>query len=202
MTDSVRSTALVRIAIDAVTGAVSYTRFFQMEEALRAARFTHDRTGPISRWIAPNGEVFDLTSAGQLLGGTGAAVDQWAIDTAVPIPEHPQLRQLSGPGYFIMKAAAFSDRGRRNPTDSKDLADLAVLLVGREGLLTESEATPPEMQALIAQHAEMLLASSDLIGGLRGHFADRRPIPPDTPDSLAMESLDVLHALVRLSNDI
>jgi len=120
------------IDVDAVTATVSYTQYGQMEEALRAARFKHAQPGPISRWIAPNGEIFDLSTAGDHPGGTGAIVDRMAIQTAIPISGHPHLRQVSGIGYFLMKAAAFSDRGAQAPYESKDLADLGVLLVGRE----------------------------------------------------------------------
>ena len=108
--------------VDAVTGTVSYTQFARMEQALRTAHFKHAPSGPISRWVAPNGEIFDLSTAGDHPGGTGAIVDQMAIKTAVPIPEYSHLRQLSGLGFFLMKSAAFADRGAQAPYESKDLA--------------------------------------------------------------------------------
>lgn len=181
--------------VDAVTATVSYTQFGQMENELRAARFRHSPTGPISRWIAPNGEIFDLSTAGDHPGGTGAIVDQMAIDTSVPIPEHPHLRQLSGIGFFLMKSAAFADRGARVAYESKDLADLAVLLAGRETLVAEAARAADEVREMIRLHAHALLEIPDLAGALRSHFRDRRPIPPDTPDSLANDALRILARL-------
>lgn len=184
--------------VDAVTATVSYTQLGQMENALRAARFRHAPSGPISRWIAPHGEIFDLSTAGDHPGGTGAIVDQMAIETAVPIAEYPHLRQLSGVGFFLMKAAAFADRGARSPYESKDLADLAVLLVGRETLLTEAARAAANVREMIHRHAQALLATRDLAGAMRSHFRDRHPIPPDTPDSLANDAVAVLLRLQRL----
>lgn len=182
--------------VDAVTATVSYTAYGLLEESLRSAGFKHSmRPGPISRWIAPNGEIFDLSTAGDHPGGTGALVDQMAIETAVPIPEYPQLRQLSGIGFFLMKSAAFSDRGARAPYESKDLADLAVLLAGRETLVAEAEVAPDDVRAMMHTHASALLGVSDVNGALRSHFRDRHPIPPDTPASLADEALAVLKRL-------
>jgi len=181
--------------VDAVAATVSYTRMAQMEDALRVAGFRHAPNGPISRWIAPNGEIFDLSAAGDHAGGTGAVVDQMAIATAVPILEYPHLRQLSGIGCFLMKAAAFSDRGMQTPVESKDLSDLAVLLVGRATLAAEAAWSAVSMRALIHAQAMSLLEVDDLTGALRSHFRDRQPIPPDTPVTLADEAMVVLRKL-------
>ncbi|MBA4071708.1 MAG: hypothetical protein C0497_07725 [Gemmatimonas sp.] len=181
--------------VDAVTATVSYTQYGLIEDALRAAQFRHAPSGPISRWIAPNGEIFDLSTAGDHPGGTGAIVDQMAIETAVPIPEYSHLRQLSGIGFFLMKSAAFADRGARVAYESKDLADLAVLLAGRETLVAEATQAADKVREMIHMHARALLESPDLAGALRSHYRDRHPIPPDTPDSLAN---DVAAVLARL----
>lgn len=181
--------------VDAVTATVSYTRYAQMEEALRAAQFRHAPTGPLSRWIAPNGEIFDLSTVGEHSGGTGAIVDQMAIETAVPIPEHPHLRQLSGIGCFLMKSAAFSDRGAQVPYESKDLADLAVLLVGYGTLVAEAALAVDRVREMIHAHAMALLGVADLAGALRSLFRDRQPVSPDTPVTLADEALATLRQL-------
>lgn len=181
--------------VDAVMATVSYTRYAQMEEALRAAHFRHAPSGPISRWVAPNGEIFDVSTAGDHPGGSGAIVDRMAIETAIPILEYPQLRQLSGVGCFLMKSAAFSDRGARAPYESKDLADLGVLLAGRGTLVAEAASAAVDVRDMMHAHANTLLGTVDLTGALRSHFRDRRPVPPDTPASLASDALTVLAKL-------
>jgi len=181
--------------VDAVTATVSYTQFGQMENELRAAGFRHAPSGPISRWIAPNGEIFDLSTAGDHPGGTGAIVDQMAIKTAMPIPEYLHLRQLSGIGFFLMKSAAFADRGARVAYESKDLADLAVFLVGRETLVAEAALAADDVREMIHRHARALLELRDLAGALRSHYRDRHPTPPDTPDSLANDAVAILSML-------
>ncbi|MDQ8155167.1 MAG: hypothetical protein P3B98_10955 [Gemmatimonadota bacterium] len=181
--------------VDAVMATVSYTRMAQVEDALRKAHFTHAPRGPISRWVAPNAELFDLSTAGDHPGGTGAIVDQMALATAVPIPEHPQLRQLSAVGYFLMKSAAFADRGTQAPYESKDLSDLAVLLVGCKTLAAEAALATPDVRDMIHTKARTLLAFDDFAGALRSHFRDRQPIPPDTPVTLADEAVTALRQL-------
>ncbi|MBX9927990.1 MAG: hypothetical protein K2X99_03675 [Gemmatimonadaceae bacterium] len=181
--------------VDAVTATLNYTQFARMEDALRTAGFRHAPHGPVSRWIAPHGEIFDLSTVGDHAGGTGAVIDRVAFDIAIPILERPSLRQLSSLGYFLMKSAAFFDRGVRTPYESKDLADLAVLLIGASMLRAEGETAAADVRLLVQAQAHALLNSTDLAGALRTHFRDRQPIAPDTPDSLAHEALALLGAL-------
>lgn len=185
--------------VDAVMMAVSYTRFAETEDTLRHAGFRHAPEAPISRWVAPNGEVFDLTSAGTHAGGTGAAVDIAAFNTANRLPERSDIRVLSGLGFLLMKAAAFRDRGVRAPAASRDLSDVAVLLVGRASLLEECRVATAAHQALVRESAAMLLDVPGLIGALRAHFNDREPIPPDTPDSLAVLAIETLKQLANIA---
>ena len=94
-----------------------------------------------------------------------------------------------------MKSAAFSDRGAQAPYESKDLADLAVLLAGRGTLVAEAASATVDVREMMHTHASALLGTVDLIGALRSHFRDRRPVPPDTPAGLATDALTVLAKL-------
>lgn len=111
------------------------------------------------------------------------------------LPGDPSIRHLSGPGFLIMKSAAFGDRGRSAPHESKDLADIAVLLIGRPELTLEVASADAEIQRAVGRAAAQLLAVPELAPALRGHFSDRRPIPPDTPDELTVEAIGVLERL-------
>lgn len=178
--------------VDAVAATATYVARAKMEESLRTCGFRHQPGKNAGRWLSPAGEIFDVSFAGDHLGGTGSALDALAIATAVLLPGDPPIRHLSGPGFLIMKAAAFSDRGRSAPHESKDLADIAVLLVGRPQLTLEVETASADMRSAVGNASALLLAARELAPALRGHFSDRSPIPPDTPDELAVETIGVL----------
>lgn len=102
---------------------------------------------------------------------------------------------MSAIGLFVMKVAAFFDRGVARPYESKDLADLAVLLVGHSALVDEAVSLTPSARQLVVDAANRLTAHVGLEDAMRSHFRDRRPITPDTPELLARESLEVLRQL-------
>lgn len=185
--------------VDAVAGTIRYTEQHDIEMALRTAGFKDDMHGHIGRWHAPFGEIFDLSYAGQHLGGTGSAVDMMAIATAIVLPGDPPIRHVNGVGLFLMKTAAFGDRGTSAPHDSKDLADLAVLLVGRSVLHEAVASADPATRQAVRDAATRLLENADLAGALRSHFRDRQPVPPDTPDDLATEVTGTLSLLAAIA---
>jgi hypothetical protein len=178
--------------VDAVAGTASYTEKHRLEQALRLARFRDDPAGHMSRWRSPSGEVFDLSFAGSHAGGSGSRVDAIGIRTAIALAGEPAIRHLSPTGFFLMKAAAFFDRGLTKLSESKDLADLAVLFLARHDLPEGLRAAGKEASNLGTEVSRRLLAVPDFAGALRVHFRDRHPIPPDTPDLLAREVLERL----------
>lgn len=183
--------------VDAVSAAASYTKSARIEERIRSAGYRHDTSARHKgRWISPSGELFDLSFAGDFAGATGAALDLMAIETAQRMEAAPEIALLSPTGLFLMKAAAFEDRGRERPADSRDLADLAVLLVGCRvdaDVAFRREAVRSEVCA----RAELLLNAPSLRSALLRHFTDRRPIPPDDPDLLCEEALAMLQRLTQ-----
>ena len=184
--------------VDAVAGTARYTQMADIEQQLRRAGFRSLRGPHLGRYTSPSGETFDLSFAGAHSGGTGSDVDAAGIATAVRDDGPPDFRHLSPAGLFLMKAAAFWDRGAERPHESKDLADLAVLLVACAQLVPEIEATPPDVQALAVTAGVRLRGAADLDGALRTHFTDRRAIPPETPDSLARSAATALDRIVAL----
>lgn len=181
--------------VDAVAATASYTQMARLEAALRKAGFKDEPGRHAQRWRAPSGELFDLSFAGAHTGGTGSTVDAHALSTAVVLDGDPPIRHVSALGLFLMKAAAFADRGREVPFESKDLADLAVLLVGRSSLVAEAAGATVEMKVAIVNAVADLLSTPELVGGLRSHFRDRRPIQPFTPAELASEAIEKLGAM-------
>lgn len=181
--------------VDAVAGTARYTEKHRLEQAMRQARFRDEPGGHMGRWRSPSGEIFDLSFAGDHAGATGSPVDALGIQSAVTLVGEPPVRHLSAPGFFLMKTAAFFDRGQAAPFESKDLADLAVLLAGRPQLPREISESAGDGWSLGSEFAQRLLAVTDLAGALRTHFRDRRPVPPDTPDTLANEVLGHLRRI-------
>lgn len=183
--------------VDAVGIATGYVESTRVETAVRAAGYTVDPTSKHKgRWISKDGEVFDLSFAGDFPGASGALVDRMAIETAQEMEGHPEVRHLSPTGLFLMKCAAYGDRGKSRPAESKDLADLAVLLVGTDiekDVSTRSEA----VRAEVKRRAELLLADRGARGALLSHFSERYPIPPDTPEELADAAVAVLTRLAE-----
>lgn len=183
--------------VDAVGVAATYTASAEIEAAITAAGYRLDVTARHKgRWIGPDDEIFDLSFAGNFVGASGATVDQFAIETAVPMAGHPTVRHLSPTGLLLMKCAAFADRGRMRPQDSKDLADLGVLLVGTDPIADVQQWSSPVRQE-VRTRAAQLRALPSLEALLLGHFADRYPKPPDTAEELALEAIAVLEALLR-----
>lgn len=183
--------------VDAITATASYPARHRIEEELHRAGFRPDPRRHIGRYISPSNEIFDLSFSGQHTGSTGSRTDELAIETATRNAGPPEFRHLSATGLLLMKTAAYFDRGVGAPYASKDLADLAVLLVGVPGLQAEVRAYSAEVKQHVRAGADRLRGVPDLDESLRIHFRDRRPIPPDTPDSLAREALQSLDELSR-----
>jgi hypothetical protein len=185
--------------VDAVAATATYTAKHRIEQAMRKARYRDARDSHIGRFISPTNEILDISFAGDHAGGTGSLTDALAIETAVLAPGPPEFRHLSATGLFLMKVDAFFDRGSAAPYASKDLADLGVLLVGCPTLTDEVAARSGEIRRQVAQSAIRLHGAHDVEEALRSHFRDRRPIPPDAPDSLAREALGYLDSLAHLA---
>jgi len=186
--------------VDAVGIAVSYLESHAVEAAVAAAGFTHDLTSRHKgRWIGPDGSIFDLSFAGDFPGASGAQVDLMAIETAIPMQGHPGVRHLGSTGLFLMKCAAYHDRGQQRPEDSKDLADLAVLLVGSD-IPADAAAWPAHVRSEVRARARWLRERPSLAMSMLSHFAERRPRPPDTAEDLADEAIAVLERLGLLAD--
>ena len=181
--------------VDAVGVATDYRASHAVEEAVRGAGYTPDfNARHKGRYIGPTGDVFDLSFAGSFAGASGGRVDELAIEAAQRMDVRPEVRHLSATGLLLMKCAAFQDRGLSKPGDSKDLADLAVLLVGTP-IVEDVRSRREHIQAEVRTQVVRLLETSGLAGALVTHFAERRPIPPDTAEELADEALAILASL-------
>jgi hypothetical protein len=177
--------------VDAIVLVARYYQMAELEQDMRSAGFKHAES-PMVRWIAPNGEVFDLVSVGSHAGATGAAIDRLAAETAVPMQRDPSLRHLHHAAFLALKSVAYRDRNDRT---RRDLEDLGVLLVASPTIETTLSQAPSALRDVAREEIRALLALPLLRERLRDGFADRQPIPPDTPASLADDSMAVLHRI-------
>lgn len=185
--------------VDAVGIAASYTECDAVERAVAAAGYRRDVTARHKgRWIGPDESIFDLSFAGEFAGASGSRVDEMAIETAIEMYGHPDLRHLSPTGLFLMKCAAYQDRGRSRPEDSKDLADLAVLLVGGD-LAADVQRWTARVHEEVRLRAQWLSGMSSTKMALLSHFAERYPKPPDTTAELADEAIATLARIAERS---
>lgn len=181
--------------VDAVSAAANYTKSARIEERIRTAGYRHDVSARHrGRWVSPSGELFDLSFAGDFAGASGSRVDDMAIETAERMQGSPEIAHLSPTGLFLMKTAAFEDRGRTDPVASRDLADLAVLLVGSR-VDEDVDRRAGTVQDEVRARSARLLDARGLRSALLRHFADRRPIPPDDPAGLTDEAIAMLERL-------
>lgn len=185
--------------VDAVTATATYAAKHRIEEALRQAGYRDAMEKHTGRFNSPSGEVFDISFAGEHAGATGAVIDTVAIETAVLHEGPPPFRHVSAIGFFLMKCAAFHDRGAKAPENSRDLADLAVLLAAGEQVREATARSEERIRKHVRDAATGLLGARDLRSGMTGHLRDRRPILPDTPESLATSALERLAALAELA---
>ena len=182
--------------VDAIAATASYTQRGRLEELLRERGFAPDMTAPhAGRFRAPDATIFDLSFAGDHVGGSGSSVDGLAVKSAQLLEGEPPLRHLSAAGFLLMKCAAFRDRGLRAPHASKDLADVAVLLLGCRSLAGQLRSNAESSEAWaqeIVSAVTTLRAAPDLLGALRTHCAQRGPLPPNTSTSLAREVMEAV----------
>lgn len=184
--------------VDAVGVVATYAQSARLEAAVAAAGYTPDlRSRHKGRWVARDGSLFGLSFAGSFAGASGSVVDDIAVETAMPMHGQPSVRHVSPVGLFVMKCAAYRDRGQQRPADSKDLADIAVLLVAAN-LLTHTTETTERARAEVVMRARWLRELPYTYNALIAHFSDRHPKPPETAAELADEAMLTLQQLAHL----
>lgn len=184
--------------VDAVGVVATYAQSARLEAAVAAAGYTPDLgSRHKGRWVAKDGSLFDLSFAGSFAGASGSVVEDIAVETAMQMHGLPSVRHVSPVGLFLMKCAAYRDRGQQRPADSKDLADLAVLLVAAN-LLTHTTETTERARAEVVMRARWLRELPYTYNALIAHFSDRHPKPPETAAELADEAMLTLQQLAHL----
>jgi hypothetical protein len=166
--------------VDAVSEAVSYAAFAELEERLRAQGLRNDPS-VICRWQQPQtGLVLDVMPAdAAALGFT----NRWYPAVLAERVEHElpsQRRVFVAPPVLLVatKLDAWRGRGGGDLLASRDAEDLVRLVDGRDALVDEITASSAEVREAIGRGVAGILAHRDsdylLEGALAGYGAAAR----------------------------
>lgn len=164
--------------VDMIIDLVNYGQYAEMlREELVALGLEEDTTegAPRCRWrfiAAPRQIVDIMPTSGEVLGFS----TEWYADafrTAEPfqVPGGPVIRLITPAYYLATKLTAFRDRGTRDPIASHDLEDIIAVVDGRQSIVREIQASPPEVRAFIAAAWGDLLESGSVPALLEAHLA-------------------------------
>lgn len=183
--------------VDGMVVTSTYAQKGTLDDRLRTLGFRHsigESTHP-DRWHTPHGDLLDLTSCGEHLGGTGHAHDRYVHATGVARDLPPLIRHASQLGFLLLKWGAYRDRGQDAPHRSKDLSDILVVLLASEQWQQELESAPQWVREFLREQAVALLADRRAIGTLQSHVAALGPLE----DGLADRALEQLSRLAKIA---
>jgi hypothetical protein len=182
--------------VDGVVLTQRYVEKGRIEEDLRELRFRNSMSpgDHVDRWISPTGETFDLVSCGQHVSGTGSSHDQLIIENAITLDLPPTIQHASATGFLMLKCAAFGDRGKNSPLQSKDLTDIVVLAATRPGLVEEFRSGPMPIKEFVKERVQEILVTPRIISTIPNHIMDRDPLADDV-EKRVMQTLSDLAAM-------
>jgi len=146
--------------VDGVIASHNYSSSARLHGALRQRGFRHDLsdTAHVHRWVAPNGELFDLIPSGGHAGGSGSAWDAEAIASAISVTlDGVAFRHASAPAFIAMKIDAFNDRGGGDARSSHDVEDVIALIASRSTIVADVDAAHAAVRSRVRSFASRLL---------------------------------------------
>lgn len=182
--------------VDIVVRVTTRSAYHKLQEQLRTIGFMPDtRPGaPICRTRTTDDLVLDVMPLDESILGFTNRWYELALDTAELIELEPGLsiRRITAPAYLATKWEAYRSRGAGDPMTSHDLEDVITLVTGRQGIVEEIEAMPPEPRAFVAEATRGFLAGPWAEEIVAGNIPDARGLPGITDVVLAR-----LRALAR-----
>ncbi|MHB1224117.1 MAG: hypothetical protein ACYC2G_08770 [Gemmatimonadaceae bacterium] len=142
---------------------------------------------PICRTRTADDLVLDVMPLDERILGFTNRWYQLALDTADLIELEPGLsiRGITAPAYLATKWEAYRSRGAGDPMTSHDLEDVITLVTGRQSIVEEIEAMPPEARAFVAEATREFLAGPWAEEIVAGNIPDTRGLPGITDVVLA-----------------
>jgi len=148
---------------------------------------------PVCRWCLDDLIVDIMPTRGEILDFS-CEWYQMAFDTAQPtvLPNGSVIRLVTPACFLATKLAAFDDRGRLDPMASHDLEDVIAVVDGRESIVDEIQASPPEVQAFVAAAWREILETASVLALLEAHLA-----PDEASQARAGLVLSRIEAMAR-----
>ena len=179
--------------VDAIVEAATYSKYIDFEQRLEKAKFRRDisEDAPICRWIKGK-TIFDiLPIEGNILGFRNS----WyvgAVETATfyEIEPNVNIRVVTPPYFLATKLEAFSDRGKNDYLESRDIEDIIAVVNGREELIQEIIHAPDDVRAFIANYIADLLSQRGFTDAIPGHLN-----PDSSRISIVMDRLRQISSL-------
>ena len=179
-----------------VAQVLARTAYQRLEQALMAQGFAQDvgRDAPICRWRVGGVAVDVMPTLAEILG----FANRWyplAVSTAhaMALPSGLVI-QVVRAGLLATKLEAFAGRGQGDYLFSHDLGDAIGVVDGREGLIAECRAAPPELRAYLGAQFQALLSRRAFRDALPGH------LPGDAASQERLPELEArLQTLARLA---
>lgn len=159
--------------VDLLCQAAALGDYHRVETALRERGFMQDLRpdAPICRWRVGSVTVDVMPPIESILGFS----NRWyplALQTAVPVelPSGRAIRLITAPVFLATKLEAFAGRGLGDFLLSHDLEDIVAVVDGRDSLLDECRAGPPELRVYLQQRFRDLMATPSFLDALSGHL--------------------------------
>lgn len=159
--------------VDLVAQVVARTDYYALEQQLRERGFQQDMrpNAPICRWLVAGVTVDVMPTLPDVLGFS----NRWfplALSTAwtAELPGGRTIQVISAPAFIATKLEAFAGRGQGDHLFSHDLGDIISVVDGRESLLSELQASEPELRNGVAAAVALLLATRGFMDSLPGHL--------------------------------
>lgn len=157
--------------VDAIVEVASLVAYHVLTRQLMKLGFKQtmaDNTPPF-RWFW-NRMQLDLVPLDEKVLGFANRWYKPGFDAAInaTLPSGLRLRHLSAPYVMATKLEAYKDRGNNDVYLSHDLEDIISVVDGREELLQELAAAPPEVRSFVANTFKSILKHPDFTNVLPG----------------------------------
>ena len=171
--------------VDVIIEVLTDVPYSEVEARLRQLGFEHDlREGaPLCRWVLGTLTVDIMPTDGARLGLNTAYFKEALATARVTEFAHTPLRIVSPVGFLATKYVAFADRGGNDYYASHDLEDFVTVVDGRENIVAEVDAAPPELRDYVVDSVRAMLGVTAFDEALAGH------LPPDQASQMRLPGL-------------
>lgn len=158
--------------VDVILGAVTASRYGEVEQRIRALGFGHDvrPDAPMCRWTLGNLTVDIMPTEGGKLGLNTAWFKEALATATEQVFAHTRVKLVSPVAFLVIKHVAFLDRGRSDYHASQDMEDFVTVIDGRDGIVAEVDAAPAGLRGCLIGAVRTLVAVRAFDEALSAHL--------------------------------